>query len=68
MSAEELSRFITWSPWYKNTAPEIDWDTRLRMQSVVQYYTTHSISSTLNLQKEKLARSISKLGNIILKE
>ena len=61
MSAEELSRFITWSPWYKNTAPEIDWDTRLRMQSVVQHYTTHSISSTLNLPSSATEGEISKI-------
>lgn len=61
MSADELTRLVSWSPWYKNTAPEIDWDTRLRMQSVVQYYTTHSISSTLNLPSSTTEGEISKI-------
>lgn len=61
MPAEELANFISWSPWYKNTAPEIDWDTRLRMQSIVQYYTTHSISSTLNLPSSTTEGEISKI-------
>jgi ribonucleoside-diphosphate reductase alpha chain len=61
MSADELTRLVSWSPWYKNTAPEIDWDTRLGMQSVVQYYTTHSISSTLNLPSFTTEGEISKI-------
>lgn len=37
------------SPWAQCTAPEIDWKKRIEMQAIVQKYTTHSISSTINL-------------------
>ena len=40
---------ISESPYAGATAPEIDWQKRVAMQSLVQKYTTHSISSTINL-------------------
>lgn len=40
------------SPYFGATAPEIDWKKRVQMQSVVQKYVTHSISSTINLTAE----------------
>lgn len=39
----------TKSPYAGSTANEIDWKKRVKMQSVVQKYVTHSISSTINL-------------------
>ncbi len=46
------------SPYNASTASEIDWLKRIKIQSVVQKYTTHSISSTINLpadtSKEKV--------------
>ncbi len=40
---------INKSPYAGATATEIDWRKRIEMQSLVQKYTTHSISSTINL-------------------
>jgi len=40
------------SPYYGATAPEIDWHKRILLQAVVQKYTTHSISSTINLPND----------------
>lgn len=40
---------IAKSPYNGATAPEIDWLKRVEIQSVVQKYITHSISSTINL-------------------
>lgn len=40
---------ISESPYAGATAPEIDWQKRVEMQALVQKYTTHSISSTINL-------------------
>ena len=40
------------SPYAGATAPEIDWEKRVEMQSLVQKYTTHSISSTINLASD----------------
>jgi len=40
------------SPYAGATAPEIDWGKRVEMQALVQKYTTHSISSTINLASD----------------
>jgi ribonucleoside-diphosphate reductase alpha chain len=40
---------INESPYAGATANEIDWRKRIEMQALVQKYTTHSISSTINL-------------------
>lgn len=37
------------SPYAGATAPEINWEKRVELQALVQKYTTHSISSTINL-------------------
>ncbi len=43
---------ISESPYFGSTAPEIDWMKRIELQSLVQKYTTHSISSTINLKSD----------------
>ncbi|RXP46582.1 adenosylcobalamin-dependent ribonucleoside-diphosphate reductase [Lutibacter sp. HS1-25] len=43
---------INESPYAGATAPEIDWMKRVEMQAMVQKYTTHSISSTINLASD----------------
>jgi ribonucleoside-diphosphate reductase alpha chain len=37
------------SPWFNNTAGELDWKNRVRLQAAAQKHVDHSISSTLNL-------------------
>lgn len=37
------------SPYHNSTANDIDWHNRVRLQAAAQKYTTHSISSTINL-------------------
>ncbi len=54
---------ITKSPYAGSTAPEIDWMKRIEIQSVVQKYVTHSISSTINLPTDV---STEMVGNIYL--
>ncbi|MBL7892260.1 MAG: adenosylcobalamin-dependent ribonucleoside-diphosphate reductase [Bacteroidia bacterium] len=54
---------ISKSPYQGSTAPEIDWHKRIELQSAVQKYTTHSISSTINLPNDV---SIDKVGQIYL--
>ncbi|MEE2953993.1 MAG: adenosylcobalamin-dependent ribonucleoside-diphosphate reductase [Bacteroidota bacterium] len=51
------------SPYAGSTAAEIDWDKRVSMQSVVQKYVTHSISSTINLPTDV---TLEKVGEIYL--
>jgi ribonucleoside-diphosphate reductase alpha chain len=52
---------ITKSPYAGSTAPEIDWIKRVELQSLVQKYTTHSISSTINLPNDV---ALEKVGDI----
>jgi len=49
------------SPWYQSTANDVDWKDRLEMQSIIQQFTTHSISSTINLPKETTKEEVSKI-------
>ncbi|CAG0905137.1 unnamed protein product, partial [Cyprideis torosa] len=51
------------SPYTGATAPEIDWVRRVEMQALVQKYTTHSISSTINLPNDV---SEEKVGEIYI--
>ena len=51
------------SPYHGATANDIDWHKRIRMQSVVQKYTTHSISSTINLPS---TATVDEVGGIYL--
>ena len=53
----------TKSPYNGSTATEIDWLKRIELQSIVQKYTTHSISSTINLPNNV---SLEKVGEIYL--
>ncbi len=54
---------ITKSPYSGSTASEIDWKKRVELQAVVQKYTTHSISSTINLASDV---KMEKVGDIYL--
>jgi len=51
------------SPYHGATANDIDRHKRIRMQSVVQKYTTHSISSTINLPS---TATVDEVGGIYL--
>lgn len=51
------------SPYHGATANDIDWHKRIRIQAVVQKYTTHSISSTINLPR---TATVEEVGGIYL--
>ena len=51
------------SPYAGATAQEIDWKKRVEMQALVQKYTTHSISSTINLASDV---SVDLVGDIYI--
>jgi ribonucleoside-diphosphate reductase alpha chain len=48
-------------PWYGSDSASINWQERVELQSIVQRYTTHSISSTVNLPKETSEELISEI-------
>ena len=49
------------SPWFESTANDIDWIKRVEIQSIVQKYITHSISSTLNLPNNVTEEKVSEI-------
>ena len=51
----------TKSPYAGATAPEINWEQRVKMQAVVQKYVTHSISSTINLPNDVSEEEVSNI-------
>jgi ribonucleoside-diphosphate reductase alpha chain len=51
------------SPYAGATANDIDWHKRVRLQAIVQKYTTHSISSTINLPS---TATVEEVGGIYL--
>ena len=59
MSPEDVASVIVDSPYHGSTASEIDWGKRVVLQSIVQKYTTHSISSTINLPKDATRQDVS---------
>lgn len=63
MSENDLEKEFKHSPWYGSTANDIDWIKRIEMQSVIQKYTTNSISSTINLPNDV---SVEEVGNIYM--
>jgi len=52
---------VTKSPYYGSSAPDIDWIKRVELQSVVQKYITHSISSTINLPNDVSADMVGEI-------
>ncbi len=50
---------IEQSPYAGATASEINWQKRVEMQALVQKYTTHSISSTINLATDVSQEKVS---------
>ncbi|MEO8149481.1 MAG: adenosylcobalamin-dependent ribonucleoside-diphosphate reductase [Bacteroidia bacterium] len=52
---------INKSPYFGATATQISWHKRIQLQAVVQKYTTHSISSTINLAKDVSEEQVGKI-------
>lgn len=52
ITEEKLKNMFEMSPYFENCAEDIPYSERIEMQSLIQKYTTHSISSTINLPKD----------------
>ena len=48
---EELDFIIKFSPWHSNCAADLSPELRVNTQAILQAYTTHSISSTVNVEE-----------------
>lgn len=60
-SIENLDRLYLESPWYKQTANDLTPLQRIETQSILQKYTTHSISSTVNLPEDISKETVDEL-------
>lgn len=58
---ESLQIAFEKSPWFNSTANDIDWVERVSMQSTIQKYITHSISSTINLPENVKELEVSEI-------
>ena len=56
-----LFELFSKSPWFDNCANDITWIDRVNIQAIVQKYTTHSISSTINLPSDVAEKDISNI-------
>jgi len=61
VSEEELQKLFIRSPWSGSTAEEIGWKDRVELQSIIQKYITHSISSTVNLPNDVTEEEVAKI-------
>ncbi len=52
MTQEELEALVEQSPYYKATANDIDWVSKVKMQGAIQKWVDHSISVTVNLPND----------------
>ena len=49
LSQSDLDKLVAKSPYYKATANDIDWVSKVQMQGAIQKWIDHSISVTVNL-------------------
>lgn len=61
LTKDDLEKAFKFSPWYQSTANDIDWIRRVEIQSVIQKYITHSISSTINLPNDVSVEEVYKI-------
>ena len=58
---EKLNEIIAKSPYYKATANDIDWVSKVKMQGSMQKWVDHSISVTVNVPKETTEELVSRI-------
>ena len=61
LTKEQVDAFFKESPWYNSCAPDIDWKKRVDVQAIIQKYTSHSISSTINLPNDVTKEEVAEI-------
>ena len=61
LNKDTIHTLFTASPWFNSTSNDINWKDRIELQSIIQSYTTHAISSTLNLSSTTTEDEVSKI-------
>ena len=59
LNKKQVDEYFEASPWFKACAPDINWKTRVEIQGIIQKYTSHSISSTINLPEDVTVEEVS---------
>lgn len=60
-SEERLNELIKKSPYYKATANDIDWLSKVKMQGAIQKWVDHSISVTVNVPNDVTEELVAKI-------
>lgn len=60
-SQNEIDKMVELSPYYKATANDIDWISKVHMQGMIQKWIDHSISVTINLPNDATEETVAKL-------
>ncbi|MFO7574719.1 MAG: adenosylcobalamin-dependent ribonucleoside-diphosphate reductase [Bacteroidales bacterium] len=61
MSDVEIEEIVEKSPYYKASANDVDWVSKVKMQGAIQKWVDHSISVTINLPAEVEPEMVSEL-------
>ena len=61
MPMTEIDKLVALSPYYKATANDIDWVSKVKMQGAIQKWVDHSISVTVNLPNEVTKELVAKV-------
>jgi ribonucleoside-diphosphate reductase alpha chain len=61
MKDDDLDEIIAKSPYYKATANDIDWVSKVKMQGAIQKWVDHSISVTVNVPKDFTEELVSEI-------
>ncbi len=61
MPMAEIEKLVALSPYYKATANDIDWVSKVKMQGAIQKWVDHSISVTVNLPNEATEELVGKV-------
>lgn len=61
MNDEDIEKLIAKSPYYKATANDVDWISKVKMQGAIQKWVDHSISVTINLPADAKEELVSEL-------
>ena len=62
MPMTEIEKLVALSPYYKATANDIDWVSKVKMQGAIQKWVDHSISVTVNLPNEATEELVGKVN------
>jgi len=58
---EKMNEIVKQSPYYQATSNDVDWVSKVKLQSAVQKWVDHSISVTINLPREASEELVDKL-------